>query len=226
MFVQLIQGRTTDAGAVRAALDTWLRDLQPGATGWLGSTIGITDDGRFFALARFESAEAAARNSARPEQDRWWRETERLFDGEVDFAESEDVQVDRVGDLDRAGFVQVMRGRVTDRARARELVAQLSTADMARLRPEILGTVLVNHGPDGWTQAIYFTSEAEAREGERTEPPPDVRALLEELMSLGDGPPEFIDLRRPILHSAPTPDTDVPGPRAAAEAAEEVARSS
>lgn len=225
MFVQLIQGRTSDAGAVRAALDTWLRELRPRATGWLGSTAGVTDDGAFFASVRFESAEAAAGNSARPDQDRWWRETERLFDGEVVFAESEDVEVDRVGDLDRAGFVQVMRGRVTDRARARELVAQLSAGDMARLRPEILGTVLVNHGSDGWTQALYFTSEAEARKGERTEPPPEVRAVLEELMSLGDGPTEFLDLRQPILHSPPVSEADVPGPRATTEAAEEVASS-
>ncbi|MBN1092278.1 hypothetical protein JKP75_06670 [Blastococcus sp. TML/M2B] len=225
MFVQLIQGRTSDAEGLRAAIDGWRRDLAPGAIGWLGSTGGVTDDGRFFALARFESAEAAARNSERPAQDRWWRDTERLLDGEADFAESEDVQVERVGDMDAAGFVQVMRGRVTDRARARELVAQLSTGEMARLRPEILGSVLVNHGADGWTQTIYFTSEAAAREGERIEPPEEVRAVLEELMALGDGPPEFLDLRQPILH-APSPETDLPGPRASAERAEEATRTS
>lgn len=225
MFVQLIQGRATDAEAVGTALDTWLRELQPGASGWLGTTTGIADDGRFFAMARFESPEAAARNSARPEQDRWWQEAARLFDGEVEFAESEDVVVDRIGDLDRAGFVQVMRGRVTDRDRARELVSRLSVEDMARARPEVLGTVRVDHGPDGWTQTIYFTSEAEAREGERRGPPAEVAAVLEELMSLGDGPMEYLDLRSPILHSPPSPGADVPGPREAAEAAEEAARS-
>ena len=81
MFAQLIQGRTSDAEAVRTALDTWMQELQPGSIGWLGSTIGVADDGRFVAVARFESAEAAARNSERPEQSRWWEETQRLFDG-------------------------------------------------------------------------------------------------------------------------------------------------
>ncbi|WP_199584555.1 hypothetical protein [Blastococcus sp. TF02A-30] len=225
MFAQLIQGRTSDAEGVRAALDSWMRDLQPGAVGWLGSTIGIADDGRFFALARFESAEAAARNSARPEQDRWWNETGRLFDGEVEFAESGDVDVDRIGDLDRAGFVQVMRGRVTDRERARELMGRLSTADMADFRPEILGSVMINHDADRWTQVLYFTSEAAAREGERKEPPAEVQAVMAELMVLSPERPEFIDLRQPLLQSPPEPGAGVPGPRSASETAEKAERS-
>src|SRR3712207_909784 len=101
MFAQLIQGRTSDADAVRTALDTWMTEVQPGAVGWLGSTIGVADDGRVDALARFESAEAAARNSARPEQSRWWEQTQRIFDGDVTFADSEDVEVDLAGDPDR-----------------------------------------------------------------------------------------------------------------------------
>src|SRR3712207_3230409 len=101
MFAQLIQGRTSDADAVRTALDTWMEDLQPGSIGWLGSTIGIADDGRFVAVVRFESAEAAARNSERPEQARWWADTQRLFEGEVTFADTEDVEVDLDGDPDR-----------------------------------------------------------------------------------------------------------------------------
>jgi hypothetical protein len=225
MFAQLIQGRTSDAEAVRTALDTWMREVQPGSIGWLGSTIGVADDGRFVAVARFESAEAAARNSERPEQSRWWAETRRLFDGEVTFADSEDVEVDLSGDPDRAGFVQVMQGRMTDRARARELFAQLPTAAMADFRPEVLGSVMINHGPDRWTQVIYFTSEAEAREGERKEAPPEVRAVIEQLMALTAEPLDFIDLRQPLLYSPPAAGAGLPGPREAAEAAQEVERS-
>jgi hypothetical protein len=225
MFAQLIQGRTSDAEAVRTALDTWMREVQPGSIGWLGSTIGVADDGRFVAVARFESAEAAARNSERPEQSRWWAETRRLFDGEVTFADSEDVEVDLTGDPDRAGFVQVMQGRMTDRARARELFAQLPTAAMADFRPEVLGSVMINHGPDRWTQVIYFTSEAEAREGERKEAPPEVRAVIEQLMALTAEPLDFIDLRQPLLYSPPAAGAGLPGPREAAERAEEVKRS-
>jgi predicted RNA polymerase sigma factor len=80
VFVQVIQGQVSDAGQVRAALDRWARELAPGATGWLGSTAGVTQDGRFIALARFESEEAARRNSDRPEQDQWWTETAKQTD--------------------------------------------------------------------------------------------------------------------------------------------------
>ncbi len=88
MFVQVIQGPAPDADELHAALDRWARDLAPGAGGWLGTTAGVTDEGAFIALARFESAEAARRNSGRPEQDRWWAETSTLFAGEATFAES------------------------------------------------------------------------------------------------------------------------------------------
>ena len=47
MFAQVIQGRTSDADGVLAALDRWLEELRPGSVGWLGSTIGVTDDGRY-----------------------------------------------------------------------------------------------------------------------------------------------------------------------------------
>lgn len=222
MFVQVIQGRTSDAEGVRAAMDRWVAELQPGSIGWLGSTIGVADDGRVVAVVRFESAESAARNSERPEQTRWWEGSQRLFDGEVSFADSEDVEVDLVGDPDRAGFVQVMQGRVTDRARAKELMARMSVQDLAAVRPEILGSVMINHEPDRWTQVIYFTSESQAREGEQRQWPPEVQALMDELTMLSPEPPDYIDLRQPLMQSSPSDGGSVPGPRAAAEAAEEV----
>ena len=45
----------------------------------------MTEDGRFIALARFASEEAAQRNSQRPEQDQWWTQTATLFSGEPTF---------------------------------------------------------------------------------------------------------------------------------------------
>jgi antibiotic biosynthesis monooxygenase (ABM) superfamily enzyme len=85
MFVQVIRGQVSDPGEVHAALDRWSGQLAAGAPGWLGSTAGVTEDGRFVALARFDSAEAARRNSDRPEQGQWWMETSKLFTGEVTF---------------------------------------------------------------------------------------------------------------------------------------------
>jgi len=200
MFVQVIQGQVEDAAKVRAAMDRWVRELAPGATGWLGSTAGVTDDGRFIALARFESEEAARRNSGRPEQDRWWAETSRLFTGEASFRDSSDVTADLVGDPDRAGFVQVMQGRGSDPDRARELMAEDSST-WADFRPEIIGSLAVGHEGGAYTMAMYFTSEAEAREGERKEPPPELKAQMDEMAALMVGEPEFFDLRQPWLYS-------------------------
>jgi hypothetical protein len=202
MFAQVIQGRTSDAEGLRAALDRWLQELRPGSIGWLGSTVGITDDGTVIAVARFESAEAAARNGQRPEQSRWWEETSRLFDGEVTFRDSEDITVDLQGDPDQAGFVQVMQGRVRDAGRAKEVMAQIPSDVMAAYRPDVLGSVVIGHQDGAWTQVIYFTSEADAREGERKEPPPELQNAMEEMGKLSVGETTFLDLRQPLLQSA------------------------
>jgi hypothetical protein len=202
MFAQVVQGRTSDADGVRAALDRWVQELAPGAVGWLGSTVGTTDDGTFIAIARFESAEAAARNSGRAEQDRWWQETSRLFDGDVDVRDSEDVTVELQGDPERAGFVQVMQGRVTDLDRAKEVMAQIPADVMAGFRPDVLGSVMIGHPDGAWTQVLYFTSEAEARDGERKEPPRELQVAMEDMGKLSVGDTTFLDLRQPLLRSA------------------------
>jgi hypothetical protein len=202
MFVQVIQGRTSDAQALRAAVDRWEKEIGPGAVGWLGSTGGVTEDGRAIAVVRFESEEAARRNSERPEQDAWWRETEKLFEGEATFRESSDVVVDLQGDPDRAGFVQVMQGRTSNPARARELMAQ--DPDMwAKFRPDVLGSVEILHDGGAYTMVLYFTSEAEAREGERKEVPPELKATMDEMDKLTVEEPEFFDLKQPEMRSAP-----------------------
>jgi hypothetical protein len=200
VFVQVIQGQVSDAGKVRAAFDRWVQELAPGAIGWLGSTAGVTDDGRFIALARFESEEAARRNSDRPEQDQWWTETAKLFSGEASFKDSSDVTVDVTGDPDDAGFVQVIQGRGSDPGRARELMGQ-DSSEWAAFRPDILGSVGVGHEGGAYTMAIYFTSEAAAREGERKEPPPELKAQMDEMAALSVGEPEFFDLKQPWLYA-------------------------
>jgi hypothetical protein len=77
VFIQVIQGQATNPDALRAELDRWKVELQPGADGWLGSTSGVTDDGRFIAVVRFASEELARRNSDRPEQDAWWSQASK-----------------------------------------------------------------------------------------------------------------------------------------------------
>jgi hypothetical protein len=200
VFVQVIQGQVADAEQLRAAMDRWAQELAPGAIGWLGTTAGVTEDGRFIALARFQSQEAARRNSDRPEQDRWWAETAELFTGEATFNDSSDVTVDLTGDPDAAGFVQVIQGRGSDPDRARELMGQ-DSSEWAAFRPEILGSLAVSHEGGAYTMAVYFTSEAAAREGERKEPPPELQAQMQEMAALGVGEPEFFDLTQPWLYA-------------------------
>src|SRR5690349_340535 len=122
MFVQVIQGKVSDAAAARARLEQWKTEVAPGAIGWLGSTAGVTEDGNLVVLARFESEEAARQNADRPEQTAWWEQTRQVFDGEPEFHDSSHVDVDLHGDPDQARFVQVMQGRSTDPDRARELM--------------------------------------------------------------------------------------------------------
>ena len=199
MFVQVIQGKVNDAAAARAQLETWVKDLSPGATGWLGSTAGVTDDGTLLLLARFESEEAARKNSERPEQGAWWEETQKVFSGEPEFHDSSHVELDLQGDPGEAGFVQVMQGRTTDPERARALMAD-DTVDFRSFRPDILGSVNLEHDGDAWTMALYFTSEEEARAGESKPPPPEMEKVMQELEQISAGEPTYLDLKDPWLH--------------------------
>ena len=200
MFVQVIQGQVSDAAAARARFDQWMTDLAPGAVGWLGSTLGVTEDGKLIALARFESEDAARQNSDRAEQSAWWEETRQIFLGEPEFHDSTRVDLDIVDDPDQAGFVQVMQGRTTDPERARALMAD-DSIDWKTLRPDILGSVSVEHDGDAWTMALYFTSEAEAREGEQREMPAEVQQQMQEMDKLSKGEPTYFDLKDPWLMS-------------------------
>jgi hypothetical protein len=200
MFVQIIQGQISDPRQVRAQLDRWADELADGSIGWMGTTAGVTDDGTFVALARFESEEAARQNSDRPEQSAWWEGTAPLFTDTPVFHNSTSVDVDAPGDPGQAGFVQVMQGRSSDPDRARELMASDPT-DWRAFRPEILGTVMVAHDGDAWTMAIYFTSEAAAREGERKEPPPEAMKVMEQVNALNLGEPRYYDFKQPWLYA-------------------------
>ena len=141
------------------------------------------------------------RNSNRPEQDRWWAETSKLFTGDVTFRNSTDVTVDLRGNPDDAGFVQVIQSRTTDSERAKELMSGDVADKMAEFRPDIIGNLVAGHEGGEWTMAVYFTSEAEAREGERKELPPEMAAQMEEMAKLSAGEPTYFDLKDPWLHS-------------------------
>jgi hypothetical protein len=200
MFMQVIKGRVADPARVKAALDRWAEELAPGAEGRLGTTAGVTEDGRFIAAARFESEDAARRNSDRPEQGEWWAGMERLIEGGATFQDSDRVMVDVRGNPEDAGFVQVMQGGSTDPERAWKLM-EADDTDWSAFRPDMIGSINIGHPGGDWTMVNYFTSEAEAREGEKKEPTPEMQQMMDELSSLADGPPTFVDITEPIYSS-------------------------
>lgn len=198
MFVQVIRGKVKDAAALRAADERWKKDLKPGAKGYLGSTAGVADDGTGVLVARFDSEDSARANSNRPEQGEWWTGTaSKVWDGDPTFLDFTDVEVSAGGGSDEAGFVQVMFGKVRDVAADKELGRRLE-AQMKSARPDVIGSV-TGYMPDGrFAAVIYFTSEAEAREAEKKDMPPE----MQEAMQNVEGEIEFVDLRDPWYDSA------------------------
>jgi len=199
MFVQVIRGKVTSADAMRAADDEWNKSLKPGAKGYLGATKGVADDGTAIIVARFDSEASAKANSERPEQGEWFNNhASKAFAGEPAFFESSDVEMFRDGGSDKAGFVQVMVGKVDDVAGYKKIGKSLESV-VAELRPDVIGGISV-FGPDGsFYDITYFTSEADAREGEKKEMPADLQAAMSEF---GNPIQEFIDLRDPWFDSA------------------------
>jgi hypothetical protein len=196
MFIQVIQARCSRAAELREFSRNWKSDLGPGATGWLGGTFGVTDDGDFLAVVRFESRAAAEANSARPEQGAWAEQLAGYLDGPPSFSDYDDVTLFLDGGSDDAGFVQVIRGQVSDVERTKALLAD--TDELRRMRPEIIGGTFAV-APDGsFTETVAFSDEASARSGEQLEPPAEIREALEDLLSGAS----FYDLRDPWFESA------------------------
>jgi hypothetical protein len=200
MFIQVIQSQVLDEAGLRGQLDRWRDELAPKAEGWLGTTAGLPVQGGFIAVFRFESEDAARRNSELAAQDQWWTDTAQYLD-QVSFHDCRNVDL-ILGDggSDEAGFVQVIQGRTPDPERLREIGERLE-APIRAVRPEIVGGTVAWHDDGaGFTQTVYFSSEAEARAGERRDPPDDVRALFEESQRLVEAP-RYFDLPDPWLWS-------------------------
>ncbi len=199
MFVQVIRGKVKDPAAVQAAWDDWKKNIKPGAKGYLGATSGVADDGTAVTVARFESQESARANSDRPEQSEWWRNVGSKAHGDnVTFMDFTDAETFLGGGSDKAGFVQLMFGKVKDVAADKDFGRRME-GQVKSVRPDIIGGVNC-YMPDGRFAAVnYFTSEAEAREGEKKEMP---GVDMQEAMQNIEGEIEFVDLRDPWFDSA------------------------
>lgn len=199
MFAQIIQGRVTDAAGLRKQWEKWEQEIKPKSKGFLGSTAGVTPDGEFIVMARFEDEDAARANSNKPEQGAWWDETSQYVSDPM-FHDCTEVDLMNDGGSDEAGFVQVIQGKTKDVARSRSLDAEM-TSQMQELRPDVIGGVTAWHPQNGrFTSFIYFTSEAEARAKEKEmESSQGFQKYMSEMQSLSDGEPKFLDISEPWL---------------------------
>lgn len=201
MFMQIMQGACNDPAGARRLMDRWTQDLAPGATGWLGTTAGVTADGQLFAAARFASVDEARSNSDRREQGEWWAEFTKHFDGEVTVHDCPNVELWLSGGSDDAGFVQVMQFDILDRDAARrvtEAMSKMTSEDIGR--SDVLGSTIAWHGDaDAATQVVYFTSEAEARQGEAAGGPEADERMAD--MAAAFAEPRYLDITDPWLYS-------------------------
>lgn len=177
MFVQVIRAPLGSETGFHAALRRWETELRPGAEGFLGSTAGLTTEDEVFLAARFESADAARRNSERPEQAEWWAEFEQALAAPARFLESEAVDLSMGGGSDDAGFVQVFWGH-GDREEARAAMVDAEPI-LRRERPDILGGFTMWFDDGRFIDVAYFQSERAAREGEAKELSEHGRAVFE-----------------------------------------------
>jgi hypothetical protein len=72
-----------------------------------------------------------------------------------------------------------MQGQVSDLDRARARM-QRRPDNLQQLRPDILAILNAAHDGGRWTSVAYFASEAEARQRESQEPPPDFTELMKD----------------------------------------------
>ena len=201
MFVQVIQGRATDPAGLKKQWDRWDQEIKPSVKGYLGGTAGVTPDGEFIALARFENEEAARANSDSAAQNAWWEETSQYLEDPM-FHDCTEVDVQSDGGSDAAGFVQVIQGKVTDVAKSRALDAKMQD-QMTEARPDVIGGITAWHPQNGrFTSSIYFTSEAEARAKEKEmDSLEGFEEFMNEYQAISDGEPKYLDLTDPWMSS-------------------------
>jgi hypothetical protein len=89
----------------------------------------------------------------------------------------------------------VIEGRAKDPDAVRSMGRELE-ANLKERRPDVLGMVVAWHGDGGFTQAVYFRSEQEARQREQETEQDAARQRVFDAM---EGAPTFLDIRQPDL---------------------------
>src|SRR5918994_2893017 len=202
MFVWVLEGKVSDPEEVGRQLGHWIGEFGSTTPGYLGVTGGVTNDRRFLLFVRWESEEAGDAFLMRPQQQAWYDEFQKSFDGPVHFDESGDVTTYLAGGSDTAGFVQGMKVSGVDRQRIDAADREFENIAPG-IRPDLIGGLRVWTAADAFVEANYFTSEEQAREGEREEPPPELAEGFADFMEMTKDA-EYFDFTEPLLHSAPS----------------------
>jgi hypothetical protein len=202
MFLQIIQAPAGDAEVLRAASYRWADRLGSTSVGWLGCTGGVTAEGVFFTAERFESEQKMWVESGRPGRRRWFADLRKGMTGEPVFTNCREVEVFAPDPeaIDRAGYVQIVQGRVKDAALMRTLMRSMEK-EMFAHRPDMLGSTLAFHPDDGYTHLLYFTSEDDVFEAELRETPPRIKSVMDAVYELNTVLPTYHALTSPWMHS-------------------------
>ena len=147
------------------------RDARAGATSGRSSSVpaptagsaaptGSPTTARSSAWSGSRTARPRWPTPQRPEQGAWAERMAALFDGPVEFHDSDDVTLLFDGGSDEAGFVQIIRGKVDDPARLRAVMTSDPEA-LHEMRPDILGATLAIEADGTYTETVAFTDEDE-----------------------------------------------------------------
>jgi hypothetical protein len=163
MLIQVLGALVADREAVRERAHQ-AATAAPGLQ-WL--TGGLTDDGQFIAVARFQEGSPGA----------WWADLEACLAEPLVVRDSSDIEVilgDRTPD---AGFLEVIEGHTSDRARFMHLQRELEYAFSAE-RPDFLGSLILWWSDGAWMELASFTSADDVRAGDAAPLPPRVEELV------------------------------------------------
>ncbi|HEU4398103.1 MAG TPA: hypothetical protein VFU54_09765 [Actinomycetota bacterium] len=203
MFIRIMRGRVVDGARMRFELARWRQEQGAGTPGWQRLTAGVSDGGEAVAVFRFDDEAAARRSGERPQQANWRASVERQLAGSATWYDCPVVNVMKAGDEADAGFVQVMQGRLVDPVRLAAMRAEVERTLRERA-PHVLGVTVAEHADGvGFTEVTYFTSEREARAGER-QMPVEMAVQLGTVRSYMEGL-EFLELREPLISSPVVP---------------------
>ena len=197
MFIQVIQGKCTRHDELRALAEALARGAGVGAVGWLGGTYGFTDDDDFLGVVRFESREAAMANSARPEQGACAEKMMALMDGPVEFHDCDDVTLVHGRRLGRRRLRPGHPGQGR-RPRAGSRRCSPTPRRSTRCAPRSSAARSPSSPTARSPRPSRSRDEDSAREGEKIEPPAEVRSELESMMAGAT----FYDLHHPWFESA------------------------